>query len=149
MEFRVDQVRLDAVTGFEDVVPDRAFDGQLLPSFFRVSEKSQFLREPAERLDDIARRIGPRATRTARHAFAAIPDCFALEQLLDCIVVLGLDGIDDLARVVVVELGGGTDAGADAAVHAGGETLLHAYILHQHVEIFAHRIGVVYIQFSA
>ena len=31
---------------------------------------------------------------------------FALEQLLDCIVVLGLDGIDDLARVVVVELGG-------------------------------------------
>ena len=44
---------------------------------------------------------------------------------------------DDLARIVVVELGRRADSRTDPAVHAGRQALFHADILHQHIEILS------------
>ena len=134
----LDQPRDDAVARAEDVVADDALEGQLLTALLALDEEAQFLRKGPQRLDDIARRIAARAARAARHALAAIPDGVALEQLLDGIVVARLHNADNLPRVVVVELGRRTDARADAAVHAGVESLAEPHVLRQHIEIFSH-----------
>ena len=110
----------------------------MLASFLGLGEETEFLRQRAQRLDDISGRIAARAARAARHALPAVPDRIAFEQLFDGVVVLGLHHVDDLARVVVVKLGRGADSRTDPAVHAGRQALFHADILHQHIEIFPH-----------
>ena len=139
MQFGTDQFRHQAITRTEDVVADHALEGQLLPTLLALDEEAQLLRKFAQRLDHITRRIAARTARTARHALAAIPDRIALQQRLDGLVVARLHDIDDLPGVVVVELGGGTDARTDAAVHARMQPFPHPHILHQHIEILAHR----------
>lgn len=138
VQFGFDQPRNDAVTRAENVLADDALQGQLLTALLALDEEAQLLRQRAKRLDHITRRIAPRTARTARHAFAAVPDRIAFEQLLDGVVVACLDDADDLPRIVVVELRRGADARTNAAVHARMKALLHPHVFHEHVEIFSH-----------
>ena len=142
VQLGLDHPRHYAVARAEDVVADDAFERQLLAPLLALDEEAQLLRETPQRLDDIARRIAARAAGAARHALAAVPDGIALEQRLDGLVVARLDGGDNLARVVVVELGRRADTRADAAVHAGVEPLAEAHVLAEHIEVFSHnRVG--------
>ena len=138
VQVRIDEFGPHAIARTQDVLPDRPLQRELLPSLLRVGEEAEPLRQRAERLDRVSRRIAARTAGAARHALAAVPDRVAAEQFLDRIVVARLDRIDDLARIVAVELRRRTDARADAAVHAGRQTLLHANVFHQHIEIFPH-----------
>lgn len=138
MQVGFHQPRDDAVARAEDVLADNAFQGQLLATLLALDEEAQFLRQRAQRLDHIARRIAPRTARTARHALAAVPDGVALQKPLDGLVVARLHDGDDLTGVVVIELGRRADARADPAVHARVKTLLHPHILHEHIEILPH-----------
>ena len=132
------QPRYDAVARAEDIFADDALEGQLLAPLLALDEETQLLRQCAQCLNHIPRRIAARTARAARHALAAIPDRIAFQQLLDGIVVTRLHDIDDLTGIVVVELGRGAYARADTAVHARVKALLHPYVLHQHIEIFPH-----------
>ena len=138
VEFGFDKPRNEAVARAEDILADNAFQGELLAALLALDEEAEFLRQRAQRLNDIPRGVAARAARAARHALAAIPDRIALQQRLDGIVIAGLDDRDDLPRVVVVELGRGADARTDAAVHAGLQPFAHPHVLHQHVEILSH-----------
>ena len=134
------QPRYDAVARAEDIFADDALEGQLLAPLLALDEETQLLRQCAQCLNHIPRRIAARTARAARHALAAIPDRIAFQQLLDGIVVTRLHDIDDLTGIVVVELGRGAYARADTAVHARVKALLHPYVLHQHIEIFSHNL---------
>ncbi len=138
VQFGFDKPRHDAVTRAQDVVADGAFECQLLAPLFALDKEPEPLRKGPQGLDDISGRVAARTARTARHALAAVPDRVALHQRLDGIVVACLYRGDDLPRVVVVELGRGTDSGADAAVHAGVQPLAAPHVLHQHIEILSH-----------
>ena len=138
MQLGFHQPRHDAVARAEDILADDALQGQLLAALLALDEEPEFLRQGPQRLNHITRRIAPRTARTARHTLAAVPDGIAFQQLLDGVVVACLDDVDDLPRIVVVELRRRADARADAAVHARVKALLHPHIFHQHIEIFPH-----------
>ena len=140
MQVGFHEARNDAVARAEDVLADDAFQGQLLAALLALDEETEFLRQRAQRLDHVTRRIAPRTARTARHAFAAIPDRVALQKLLDGFVVARLHDGDDLAGIVVVELGRRADARADPAVHARLKALLHPHVLHKHIEVLGSHI---------
>ena len=139
MEVGFDQTGHDAVARAQDVLPDDALEGELLPPLLALDEKSELLRKGPERLDDVSGRVAARTAGTARHALAAIPDGLAAQQLLDRLVVARLDDIDDLARIVTVELRRRTDARTDPAVHAGVQPFAHPHVFEQHIVIFTHR----------
>ena len=91
--------------------------------------------EVAEGHYDQSRTVLARAARDAGHAFAAVPDGFALEQGFDGVVVPGLDYGDYLPWVISVELRRRAHRRAGAAVDTGMETFLEAVILIQFLEI--------------
>ncbi|MCK7537715.1 MAG: hypothetical protein MZV63_45560 [Marinilabiliales bacterium] len=66
----------------------------------------------------------------AAHALPTVPDCFALQELPDDIIVPRLNEVNNPPRIIVVIFGCRTDAGAYAAVHAGIQSFLETDILH-------------------
>ena len=138
MQLGLHQFRGHTVTRTEDILPDRALEGQLLPPLLALDEETELLGKRPQRLDDISGSIASGTAGPARHTLAAIPDHIAAHELLDRIVVLRLHDIDDLTGIVIVKLRRRADTRTHAAIHARMKALPHPHILHQHIEILTH-----------
>ena len=112
--------------------------GEHLAALFRLGEIPQPDAQVPQGHDYHAGPVLARAPRHAAHALPAVPDGVGAEEGLDLRVVTGLDDGYDLPRIIAIELRGGTDGRARAAVDARVIPFLEAVVLLQFLEKMVH-----------
>ena len=117
-----------AVTYVKYVVTYAGHQVNLLPAHVAVLVVAHILGYLAQYVDHGTGHVAARTTGLAGHALSAVPDGVGAQEFLYLLLVTALNGVADAARVVVVELGGRADGGADTAIHAGLEGVLVADI---------------------
>ena len=131
-------IRVDAVAEVQDIAVQGLGQRIELTALFGFGEIAELCGEVAKRHHNEPGAVFPRAAGHAGHAFAAVPDRFAPQERLDLVVVFALDRIDDLSRIVFIELRRRADGRARAAVDAGVHAFLEAVILAEFVVEFSH-----------
>ena len=123
------RARIDAIAIVQHIGTQILDHNILLSPLFRLHVKSASHRDLAQRHDDQARRVGTRTARHTRHALATIPNRVAFQKLFQVSLAFARDDVDDVLRVVFVELRSRTNGSAHTAVHAGLQTFLYPIIL--------------------